>query len=105
MQDDDVSKLLKNDFENLSAKFEKDEFARRILYKLHKKQRARLGVIAFTAGIGAAFAASQVPAMIASLTPAVSTETQQAWLNPQLLATMMLAALLCATAFLLRQEG
>ena len=74
MPEQDVIDLLKKDFETLSEEYEQDHFAQRIQYKLFARQRARMGVIGFAGGIGAALAASQMPTIVATVTPAVINE-------------------------------
>jgi hypothetical protein len=107
MPSDTIEDLLKKDFEDLSAKLEKDRFTERILFKLGAKRRARLGVVCFAGGLGAAFAASQFMGVVKSVAPALAMTEPEAiatGISPELLATMMLAVLLAGTAFVLRQE-
>lgn len=107
MPADEIEELLKNDFQALEARFERDRFAERLLFKLGAKRRARLGVVAFAGGLGAAFAASQFMSVAAALAPALaetSPEMAAAGLSPHFLAVLMLAGALAATALVLRQD-
>ena len=106
MPEQDVIDLLKKDFETLSEEYEQDHFAQRIQYKLFARQRARMGVIGFAGGIGAALAASQMPTIVATVTPAVINEPAMtnSLFDPQLLATALLATLLFVTVLIVRQE-
>ncbi|WP_428409730.1 hypothetical protein [Hyphococcus sp.] len=107
MSSDEIEDLLKTDFDALAARLERDRFAERILFKLGAKRRARLGIVAFAGGLGAAFAASQFMSVATAIAPALSEtapEMAAAGLSPHLLAVFMLAGALAATALVLRQD-
>ncbi|WP_375203916.1 hypothetical protein [Hyphococcus sp.] len=107
MSSDPVEDILKSDFDALADRLTRDRFAERILFKLGARQRARLGVVAFAGGIGAAFAASQFTGFVSALAPALGNaapEMASAGLSPHLLAALMLAGALTATALVLRQD-
>ncbi|PQA85942.1 hypothetical protein CW354_16265 [Marinicaulis flavus] len=99
--------MLKTDFDALAGRLERDRFAERLLFKLGAKRRARLGIVAFASGLGAAVAASQFTSMVAALAPALAEtppEMDAAGVSPHLLAAFILAGALAATALVLRQD-
>ncbi|MAW79331.1 MAG: hypothetical protein CMI63_03775 [Parvularcula sp.] len=111
MPSDHIADLLKDDFDELTRARECDRFAERLLYKLGAKRRARLGVVTFAGGLGAAFAASQFTSVVSALAPALAEsapemapELAMAGVSPQFLAILMLAGALAATALVLRQD-
>lgn len=107
MPSDAIEDLLKADSDALTDRFERDRFTARILFKLGAKRRARLGVVGFAGGIGAAFAASQFMSVVSALAPALgeaAPDMAATGFSPQLLAVMMLAGALAATALVLRQD-
>jgi hypothetical protein len=108
MPSDSIETLLKSDFDTLTDKFERDRFADRLLFKLGARQRARLGIVAFAGGLGAAFAASQFTGVVNSIAPSLlqsAPELAATGQTPQLLATFMLAGALAMTALVLRQDA
>ena len=108
MPSDSTETLLKSDFDTLADKFERDRFADRLLFKLGARRRARLGIVAFAGGLGAAFAASQFMGVVNSITPSLvqsAPEFAAVGQTPQLLATFMLAGALAMTALVLRQDA
>ena len=108
MLSDDIEKLLKSDFDDLTERLEKDRFAARILFKLSAKRRMRLGVVALASGLGAAFAASQFMGVVRSLAPSFAPSLPEGAVlgmaAPQIIATLMLGSALIATLLVLRQE-
>ena len=107
MPSDAIENILKDDFDTLADRLERDRFAARLLFKLGAKRRARLGVVAFSGGLGAAFAASQFTSVVSALAPALNDaapEMAATGLSPQILAAFMLAGALAATALVLRQD-
>lgn len=107
MPSDAIEDMLKADFDVLTDRFERDRFAARLLFKLGAKRRARLGIVAFAGGVGAAFAASQFTSVVSTLAPALgdaAPDIAATGLSPQILAAFMLAGALAATALVLRQD-
>jgi len=108
MSSDPIENALKADFEALTDRLERDRFAERMLFKLGAQRRARLGVVAFAGGLGAAFAASQftgvVSALARTLGAAATPELTNAGLSPYFLAAFMLGGALVATTLVLRQD-
>lgn len=107
MPSDAIEDLLKSDFDDLTAQLENDRFAGRMLFKLGAQRRARLGIIAFAGGIGAAFAASQFSDVVSTITAPLNLAAPElaAGLTSQLFATLTLAGVLVATALVLRQDA
>jgi hypothetical protein len=108
MPSDSLEILLKSDFDALADKFERDRFASHLLFKLGARQRARLGIVAFAGGLGAAFAASQFMGVVNSIAPSLvqsAPELAAAGQTPQFLATLMLAGALAMTALVVRQDA
>lgn len=108
MPSDDIERLLKEDFDDLTHRLEKDGFERRMLFRLGSRRRARLGVIAFAGGLGAAFAASQFTDMarvIAPYIPEASATAAAPDMMTQLVSTLLFATAALATALVLRQEA
>ncbi len=108
-QADNLSDLLKNDFDGLTARYEQDRFAERVLFKLTAKSRARQGVVFFAGGLGAAFAASQFTGVVDMISVYVAETSPNANVLvgdvSQFVATLLLAGALAATAMVLRQEA
>lgn len=107
MPSDPIETMLKADFDALADRLERDRFTERLLFKLGAKRRARLGLVAFAGGLGAAFAASQFTSVVAALAPAFSETPPEMALtgfSPHLLAAFILAGALAATALVLRQD-
>lgn len=108
MPSDNLSDLLKDDFDGLAAELEKDKFAARVLFKLSAKSRARQGVVFFAGGLGAAFAATQFSGVVETMSLHFSETSMGA--APvmgdisQIAATLLLAGALAATALVLRNE-
>ena len=100
--------LLRQDFDSLAARLERDRFPDRVLFKLSAKSRARQGVVFFAGGLGAAFAVSQFTGVVDALSVHLADTSISA--NPvmvdisQVAATILLAGALAATALVLRQE-
>ncbi len=108
MQSEDIQDLLKNDFEALSARLETDRFTQRLSYRLEKKRRARIGVIAFAGGLGAAFAATQFAGVVNNIAPHIADtapDVLSAGAAPHILATLVLACAIAVTALVVRQEA
>lgn len=107
MSSDPIETALKADLEALADRFERDRFAERMLFKLGAQRRARLGVVAFAGGLGAAFAASQFTGVVSALARtlgAATPEIAMSGLSPQFLAAFMIAGALLATTLVLRQD-
>jgi len=108
MPSDDIERLLKDDFAELSHRLEKDGFERRMLFKLGSRRRARLGIIAFAGGLGAAFAASQftdIARVLAPYLPETTTVAAAPDMMTQIASTLLFATAALATALVLRQEA
>ncbi len=107
MPSDAIEDLLKTDFDALADKLDRDRFADRLLFKLGARQRARLGVVAFAGGLGAAFAASQFVEVVNSIAPSLAASAPElgAGQTPQFLATLLLAGALAMTALVVRQDA
>ncbi len=107
MSTDEIANLLKQDFDALSAKLERDGFERRLLFKLGARDRARLGIVGIAGGLGAALAASQfanlgnllAPYLSDGASPLVASSTMI-----QIVGAMVLGACTLATALVLRRE-
>ena len=106
MSEQNLEQLLRNDFDAVTAAYEKDGFERKLLFKLEAKQRARMGVIAFAGGIGAALAASQFNGLFDLLVTQlpVSNDTIDTPLLPYMAGALMLAGSAMAAAFIMRRE-
>lgn len=108
MPSDSIENFLKADFDALADELECDRFAQRLLFKLGARQRARLGIVAFAGGLGAAFAASQFVGVVNSIAPSLmqsAPEFAAPGQTSQLVATLMLASALVVTALVLRQDA
>lgn len=108
MSAEDIERLLERDFGELAQRFEKDRFAARMLFRLGARRRARLGAVAFAGGLGAAFAASQftdIVSLAAQSLARSAPDAAAAGMTSHLLATLLFAGALTATAFVLRQES
>lgn len=107
MSSDPIENALKADLEALTERLGRDRFAERILFKLGAQRRARLGVVAFAGGLGAAFAASQFTGVVSALARTLGATTPEfalAGLSPQVLAAFMISGALLATTLVLRQD-
>ncbi|GJL92012.1 hypothetical protein [Hyphococcus sp.] len=108
MPSDSIEELLKSDFDALAKQLDRDRFAQRLLFKLGARQRARLGIVAFAGGLGAAFAASQFMGVVNSIAPSLvqsAPELATSGQTPQMLATFLLAGALAMTALVMRQDA
>jgi hypothetical protein len=108
MSGEPIEALLEADFNALADRLEKDRFAEHVLFRLGARRRARIGVVAFAGGLGAAFAASQFTDVVSLVAPALAQSAPDlaaAGLMSQLLTTLLFAGALTATALVLRRES
>ena len=108
MPSDEIENLLRNDFDALADRLEHDRFSARLLFRLKTKERARLGVIAFAGGLGAAFAAAQftgVAELIAPYFNQLPTTASGDDGIAQLASLMILAAAVATTTLILRRDA
>lgn len=107
MQSDDIAKLIQDDFEETLTRYENDAFADRVLFKLESKRRARLGVIALSGGLGAAFAASQFSEYLQLVTAELSDAASQTPASAapfELVALIILAGAMASVVAIMRQD-
>ena len=108
MPADSIEELLKSDHDALAERFERDRFADRLLFRLGARHRARLGVVCFAGGLGAAFAASQFMGVVEMIAPSLAQSAPEiaiAAQASQVLAAVLLAGALAMTALVVRQEA
>ena len=108
MPSDDIAELLKDDFDDLTSRLERDGFERRLLYRLGARQRARMGVVGLAGGLGAAFAASQFANLGGLLAPYLTDATPGLLTGDataQIAGAMLLAMGAIMTALVLRKEA
>ncbi len=108
MPTDDVTALLKQDFDALSGKLEHDGFERRLLFKIGSRDRARMGIVGIAGGLGAALAASQFANLGNLLTPYLTNSASPLVANDatiQIAGAMVLGACAIATALVLRRDA
>ena len=109
MPSDDITELLREDFDAQCDEFEHDEFLRRTLFKLESKRRARLGLVACAGGVGAAFAAAQFSGVAAVIGGYLLEATPEGSALPvstiaQFAAMGVFAGALALTGMVMRQE-
>ncbi len=108
MPADSIEALLKSDHDALAERYERDRFADRLLFRLGARHRARLGVVCFAGGLGAAFAASQFMSVVHSIAPSLAQSTPDIAATgqiPQAFAVVLLAGALAMTALVVRQDA
>jgi len=108
MPTEEITTLLQQDFDKLSAQLERDSFQRRLMFKLGARDRARLGIVGLAGGVGAALAASQFANLGKLLSPYV-TESSPTLLaseaTMQITGAMVIGACAIATALVLRRDA
>lgn len=103
MQDDHITRILKDDFDADARRLEKDRFADRVLSSLGARRRRRHGAIIAAGGAGALIAASQFRNAVQSIAPPVADQAHgDAY---QILMMLMIGGVMAASAFVLRQEN
>lgn len=105
MHDDALTAMLSNDFEDLAATLERDRVAKKIIFRVGARQRARQGVIVGASCLGGIVAASQFSDVASAFAASVSDAGGASlYASPQFIATLVVAAALTATAFVMRRE-
>lgn len=103
MQDDTITRMLRDDFDAEADRLEKDRFAERVLFSLGARRRRRHGALIAAGGAGALIAASQFKNAVQSLAPSIA---DQAYGDvSQILMILMIGGVMAASAFVLRQEN
>ncbi len=108
MPTDDITNLLKQDFDALLVDLEDDGFERRLLFKIGSRDRARMGIVGIAGGLGAALAASQFASLGNLLTPYLTNSASPLVANNttiQIAGAMVLGACTIATALVLRKDA
>ncbi len=108
MPTDDITTLLKQDYDTLSAKLESDGFERKLLFKIGSRDRARMGIVGIAGGLGAALAASQFANVGSLLAPYLADSASPLLANDvtiQIAGAMVLGACTIATAMVLRRDA
>ena len=103
MQDDTITRMLRDDFDAEADRLEKDRFAERVLSGLGARRRRRHGAITAAGGAGALIAASQFKNAVHSLAPSVASEAHGDVYH--VLMMLMIGGAMAASAFVLRQEN
>ena len=108
MRDEDLSKLLSEDFDALAAGFETDTFARTLKQRIDARKRMRAGVLGIAGLVGAAAAAAQFNRLFESMTHSGLT-AGATWLGTgymsAIIASLIIATAVIATAAVLQREG
>lgn len=107
MPSDDIETLLARDFERMVELNEQDAFLRKLTFRLHVKNRARLGVVTFAGGLGAAFAASQfgdIVGLMAPVIPDTASGLLSSGLLTQVAGAMVVGLAVLTTALVMRNE-
>ena len=108
MSTDEITTLLKQDFDTLSGNLESDGFERRLLFKIGSRDRARMGIVGIAGGLGAALAASQFANLGNLLAPYFTDSASPLVANNvtiQIAGAMVLGACTIATALVLRKDA
>lgn len=108
MPTDEITNMLKQDFDALSNELESDGFERRLLFKLGARDRARMGIVGIAGGLGAALAASQFANLGSLLAPYLANSGSPLVANNatiQIAGAVVLGACTLATALVLRRDA
>lgn len=108
MRDDELTTLLREDFDACAAQYENDAFSRAVLHRLDARMRVRKGVLGVAGLLGAGIAAAQFTRLLESTSHSAMLEglaAQGYQVSSVLTASLIVAAAVVATAVVLQREG
>ena len=108
MRDDELTAMLREDFETCATQYENDAFSHALRRRLDARMRARKGVLAIAGLLGAGIAAAQFSRLLESTSQSAmlgSLTAQGFQVSSVLTASLIIAAAAVATAIVLQRES